>query len=108
LEEIDTIAKPSCLTCSDFANEYADISVGGLGSLDGYTTTVIRTNKGVNRFKNVVQHEYIEKVEYKDIDERKTEKTKMITKIVSFSKRKKVRSEKKLMKLSGADINSAC
>lgn len=107
LEEIDTIAKPSCLTCSDFANEYADISVGGLGSLDGYTTTVIRTNKGMNMFRNAILQGYIEEAKYKDIDERKTEKTKMITKIVSFSMRKKVRSEKKLMELSGPDINTA-
>ena len=32
LEEVDSVARPACLTCSDFANEYANISVGGLGS----------------------------------------------------------------------------
>jgi len=107
LEEVDAVARPACLACMDFSNEYADISVGGLGSVDGYTTTVIRTDKGVNMFKNVVQHEYIEEVEYRDADVRKNEKTKMVAKIISFSRRKQLRAEKKLMELSGPDINTA-
>jgi coenzyme F420 hydrogenase subunit beta len=96
LEEMDEVARPSCLACMDFSNEYADISAGGLGSLDGYTTTVIRTDKGANLFRNAVQQGYIEEVEYRDADVRKNEKTKMVAKIVSFSTRKRVRAEKRL------------
>jgi len=100
LEEIDMVARPACLTCSDFANEYADISVGGLGSLDGYTTTVVRTNKGANLFRDVLQGGYIDEVEYRNTDERKIDKTKMLAKIVSFSTRKRSRAEKRLRELS--------
>ena len=92
LDTVDVVARPSCLACQDFSNEYADISAGGLGSADGYTTTLLRTDKGVTLFRDAVQRGYVEEVEYRDADERKNEKTKMIAKIVSFSKKKKVRA----------------
>lgn len=102
LEEVDTLARPACLSCTDFSNEYADISAGGLGSLDGYTTTVIRTDKGVTLFRNALQQGYLEEVAYSNADERKIEKTKLLAKIVSFSTRKRLRAEKRLKELSGA------
>jgi len=40
-----------CVTqCSDFSSELADVSVGGLG-LEGWTFTVLRTEKGLEIFK---------------------------------------------------------
>ena len=38
--------RPACNACSDFTNIYADISFGGLGSADKYTTVITRTEKG--------------------------------------------------------------
>jgi len=105
LEEVDMVARPACLACSDFANEYADISVGGLGSLDGYTTTVVRTDKGAALFRNALNQGYIEEAVYRTADERKIEKTKMLTKIVSFSTRKRVRAEQRLKTGEGVDHN---
>ena len=102
LEEVDKLARPACLSCTDFSNEYADISAGGLGSIDGYTTTVIRTDKGATLFRNALRHGYLEEVAYTNADERTIEKTKMLTKIVSFSTRKRSRAEKRLRELSGA------
>lgn len=101
LEEIDLVARPACLTCSDFSNEYADVSVGGLGSLDGYTTTVVRTAKGATLFRNALQQGYIEELVYDNVDERVIERTKMMAKIVAFSTRKKLRAERKLKETSG-------
>jgi coenzyme F420 hydrogenase subunit beta len=100
LEELDHVARPACFTCADFSNEYADISVGGLGSLDGYTTTVARSEKGVNLFKNALKEGYIEEVKYSNANEVKLEKTKMLAKVVSFSNRKKLRAENRLRELS--------
>jgi coenzyme F420 hydrogenase subunit beta len=49
LAEIKQYARKSCSVCDDFSSELADISVGGLG-LDGWTFTIIRTEKGEELF----------------------------------------------------------
>lgn len=49
LAEVKQYARDSCKFCDDFSSELADISVGGLG-LDGWTFTVIRTQKGDELF----------------------------------------------------------
>ena len=51
LAEIKQYARKSCSVCEDFSSELADISVGGLG-LDGWTFTIIRTEKGEELFAN--------------------------------------------------------
>jgi coenzyme F420 hydrogenase subunit beta len=54
LAEVEEIARPACLACKLFANDYADISVGGLGSPDGYTTVMVRTVRGREVFADAL------------------------------------------------------
>jgi len=49
LAEAKQYARKSCKFCNDFSSELADISTGGLG-LDGWTFTIIRTEKGEELF----------------------------------------------------------
>jgi coenzyme F420 hydrogenase subunit beta len=49
LTEAKQYATTSCVLCSDFSAELADISVGGLG-LNAWTFTIIRTKKGLEIF----------------------------------------------------------
>jgi coenzyme F420 hydrogenase subunit beta len=51
LAEVKQYARKSCSFCDDFSSELADISTGGLG-LDGWTFTIIRTEKGEELFSN--------------------------------------------------------
>jgi len=51
LAEIKQYARKSCGFCQDFSSELADISTGGLG-LDGWTFTIIRTEKGEELFSS--------------------------------------------------------
>jgi len=51
LAEAKQYATPSCVLCSDFSSELADISVGGLG-LSNWTFTIIRTKKGWEIFES--------------------------------------------------------
>jgi len=54
LAEIKQFHRGSCGDCGDFSSELADISVGGLG-LDGWTLTVVRTEKGEELFSGAEQ-----------------------------------------------------
>lgn len=58
LAEIKQYARKSCSVCDDFSSELADISVGGLG-LDGWTFTIIRTEKGEELFSNAEKAGFI-------------------------------------------------
>ena len=101
LEEIHGVARPACFACKDFSNEYADISVGGLGSPDGYTTTLIRTKAGASVYDGALRNGYIQERTFENLEESRLEKTKMMAKIVSFTRRKRVRAEERLLELAG-------
>lgn len=65
LSEAKKYAQASCDFCDDFSAELADISTGGLG-LNGWTFTVIRTEKGEELFSKaekagVVETKRVEK-----------------------------------------------
>lgn len=65
LDDLGPIVRSACLACTDFCNYAADVSVGGLGSPDGYTTTVIR-NRAAQRLINLaISQGYLEEVEQK-------------------------------------------
>lgn len=95
-ELVDEIARPACFACQDFANDYADISCGGLGSPDGYTTTILRTLVGEMLYNGAKNENFIEELYVKNKEELRIQKTKMLAKIVSFTKRKQKRAKKLL------------
>ena len=45
-EDLKDYMRPACNACSDFTNVYADVSFGGLGSPENFTTVITRTKKG--------------------------------------------------------------
>lgn len=46
LSEMKDLVRPCCHVCSDFAAEFADISIGNVGSPDGWSTVIVRTERG--------------------------------------------------------------
>jgi coenzyme F420 hydrogenase subunit beta len=96
LEEVEPFARPACLACSDFSNEYADISVGGLGSPDGYTTTIIRTKKGEKLYQKAMDDGYIE-----EADQQPQDKARIHQQVLTFSQRKKTRAQNQIASLGG-------
>ena len=93
LEQLDGVARPACLACTEFANEYADIAAGGLGSPDGYTTALIRTNDGRRIFAEALRQGYIEERRPRNSTGTRAEKAQMLAKVLAFARRKRERGE---------------
>jgi coenzyme F420 hydrogenase subunit beta len=95
-ELIDEIARPACFACADFANDFADISCGGLGSADGYTTVMVRTDKGAEIYNAAKRSGFIEEQEFNTKDELIMHRNNLLADIRAFSTRKKERASKRL------------
>ncbi len=50
MEKLDFMKRYACRFCDDYSSQYADISFGGIGALDGWTTVIARTPKGRTAF----------------------------------------------------------
>ncbi len=46
LSDLDPVKRTACRYCRDFSAEFADISFGGIGADDGWTTVITRTDLG--------------------------------------------------------------
>jgi len=46
LDKLDFMKRFACKFCSDYSAEYADISFGGIGADEGYTTVITRSPEG--------------------------------------------------------------
>ncbi|MFX1314538.1 MAG: Coenzyme F420 hydrogenase/dehydrogenase, beta subunit C-terminal domain [Promethearchaeota archaeon] len=84
-KELYEFARPACFACRDFSNVYSDISFGGLGSKEGYTTAIIRTKIGNKIYNNTLREGYIQESTELNTSVKKSE---MLAKIISFGKRK--------------------
>jgi len=93
LEEIEMIARPACLACKYFSNVFADVSVGGLGSPEGYTTVLVRSITGKEMVSDALYKGFIEHKPTESIKEAEVDKQKMISLITAFSENKTKRSE---------------
>lgn len=92
-EVVDHIARPACMACPDFANDFADISVGGLGSPDGYTTTVIRTGIGQKIYNGAKHDGLIKELRFRNKEKATLHRTELMAKITAFTRKKKARAK---------------
>ncbi len=99
MKEIEEIARPACLRCDYFANDYADISVGGLGSPENYTTVMIRTIRGRMMIADALSKKSIELRKDRTAEERKIDRMGMISLIEEYAARKRARGRSFMDKL---------
>ena len=100
-EDIDFIARPACLVCPDFSAEYSDISFGGLGSPAGYTTVLIRSEKGKWVYRGALTAGYIKERKHPSVQKARSDWIKLQTMVVGFSERKRDRALRKRAALTG-------
>lgn len=59
LSDLDTLRSGSCMVCTDLTAEKSDLSFGGVGSKEGYTTVLARTGLGLELFQDAEDRGYI-------------------------------------------------
>jgi coenzyme F420 hydrogenase subunit beta len=105
LDVVEELALPTCLACTEFASDFADLSIGGLGSPDGYSTVLIRTDKGSRVYRGALEQGYIEERTFGGPTESRSEKTRMLASVVACARRKRERGEARLKEI-GLDAPS--
>ena len=60
LSKVKELIRPCCHSCGDFTSEFADLSVGNMGSPDGWSTVVVRTKRGDDALKATEKAGFIE------------------------------------------------
>jgi len=68
LKDISQFVRGSCHRCDDFTAEYADISVGGVGCPEGYSTVIARTQTGLDLLNDALRAGVLELRELKQED----------------------------------------
>jgi len=66
LDEIEEYIGEGCSVCADYTAELADISVGSVGSEDGWSTVFTRTENGEVIVKDAMKEGYIEAKELEE------------------------------------------
>ncbi len=61
IKDVAPMARKGCHFCCDYTSYYADISVGSVGSDDGWSTIFVRTEKGEQYLNKVNDIEYTDK-----------------------------------------------
>lgn len=61
IKDVAHLARKGCHFCQDYTSYFADISVGSVGSDDGYSTIFTRTERGEKYLNKVTDMEYSEK-----------------------------------------------
>ena len=81
----DKAIRNACFSCSDYSASFADISVGGVGSEEGWKTMIIRTEKGRRAYDLAVEKGVLEtKKPTKDNEELVLDLTRNKTDIVKI------------------------
>ncbi len=60
LKEFHPYTRPGCQLCPDFAAEHADISTGGIGAEDNRTLAIVRTQRGEEWMKALIDGGYVD------------------------------------------------
>ena len=67
LKEVQKYARDNCHFCEDLTSDYADISVGSIGSQDGWSSVITRSKDADKLYNDIVKAGLIESKSLKDV-----------------------------------------
>ncbi|MFX0027617.1 MAG: Coenzyme F420 hydrogenase/dehydrogenase, beta subunit C-terminal domain [Candidatus Hermodarchaeota archaeon] len=67
LNDVKSYARHNCHFCEDLTADYADISVGSIGSPSGWSTVITRNKRGDKIYKDAIKTGLIESKSLKDV-----------------------------------------
>jgi coenzyme F420 hydrogenase subunit beta len=67
LKDVKSYARHNCHFCEDLTADYADISVGSIGSPSGWSSVITRNKKGEKLYKEAIKAGLIESNRLKDV-----------------------------------------
>jgi coenzyme F420 hydrogenase subunit beta len=89
LEKLEFMKRYACHYCPDYSAEYADISFGGLGAEEGWTTVITRSPVG----RAIMADAKDKTIEIFNFDTAADKSAKIFSKIMTASDRKKAYSQ---------------
>jgi coenzyme F420 hydrogenase subunit beta len=101
LEQLDFMRRYACRFCLDYSSEFADVSFGGIGADQGWTTVIARTPQGRAAMADAKSAGALE--EYKSED-KPTFASEALEKVHSWSSRKRKNSRQNRRNLMGKGI----
>jgi len=60
LKNVKALIRPCCHICDDFTSEFSDVSVGNVGSPDGWSTVIVRTERGEKAINSAAEAGLVE------------------------------------------------
>lgn len=88
LKKMTELVRSCCHHCGDFTSEFADISVGNVGSPEGWSTVIVRTERGEKTLDRAVKSGLLE---IKPLEEVKPG----LKTVIKLAKDKRKKAEKK-------------
>lgn len=67
LKDVQQYARDNCHFCEDLTSDYADISVGSIGSGDGWSSVITRSKEADKIYKDVIKAGLIESKSLKEV-----------------------------------------
>ena len=102
LNQLSFIRRYACQFCTDYAAELADISFGGIGAAEGYTTVLARTPLGRATLADCKSNGVIQEFNYQDNASYATDALNMVR---ARSAEKKKKARRQLKNLNGASVS---
>jgi coenzyme F420 hydrogenase subunit beta len=67
LKEVKKYARESCHFCEDLTSDYADFSVGSIGSQDGWSSVITRTKESDEIYNEIIKNGDLESKDLKEV-----------------------------------------